>query len=473
MRIFIATILLFLSSVSRAVGAADAKLGYVVRVDSSSIILDYNDKSGAAVGQNFIVFKEGDELKHPVTHASMGRMEVKVAEGTLKEILPMYSVGTFSILNAPAGTISISDPSQPVTPGMRTRLEPLAATPPQPAAVVQPIIQISKVAEALGMTAKREPRWRGPAFDYQATALAIGDCRGDGKLEAAVSDGRKVYLYAYPPADAKPLAVFSAPGTAPRIYSLEAADLNGNGRAEVFVSYFNDAFNRFETKILELDQKGEFVQVAELPYLVRGYQDYKGARHLATQQITEDASFPFGAIYPLAYHDGKYGPGKPALDFSKRRVDWLYDFDFVTLDNKPATVDVTNTELLRVRFPKGSWKTSESYCQTPNRVRWTGDRMLHFRPAMAVRYDDKGFAGLYAIKNIGALGTLASPFGIFARAELHRLDWSGLSMAPTWVAELGGYSTGLALVPSAGGSQELAVMVVGTAGRSSIWAYEP
>ena len=151
----------------------------------------------------------------------------------------------------------------------------------------------------------------------------------------------------------------------------------------------------------------------------------------------------------------------------------LYDFTFLTLDNKPAVVDVTNTELVRVRFAKGSWKTSESYCQTPNRVRWTGDRMLHFRPGMAVRYDDKGFSGLYAIKNIGALGTLATPFGIFSRAELHRLDWTGLSLAPTWKAELGGFSTGMALVSPAGGAQELAVIVVGTAGRSSIWAYEP
>ena len=215
------------------------------------------------------------------------------------------------------------------------------------------------------------------------------------------------------------------------------------------------------------------MQVAELPYLVRGYQDPKGVRRLAAQQITEDASFPFGAIYPLAYQDGKYGPGKPAVDFLKHKVDWLYDFTFLTLDNKPATVEVTNTELIRVRFPKGSWKTAESYDQTPNRVRWTGDRMLQFRPALVVRYDDKGFAGLYAVKNIASYGGLAAPFGLFASAELRRLDWTGLSLAPSWVAELGGYSTGLALTTPAGGPQELAVMVVGTAGRSSIWAYDP
>jgi len=405
----------------------------------------------------------------------MGRIEIKVAEGTIKDIFSMYSVGTFSIIDAPPGTLSVT-PAQPITPGMRARLQPMAAPPPPSATAPPPATdQIAQVAKSLGLTAKREPRWRGPAFDYQATALAIGDCQGDGKREAAVSDGRKVYLYPYPPVDAKTVAEFSAPGTAPRIYSLEAADLNGNGRAEVFVSYFNDTLNRFETKVVELDAKGELKQIAEFPYLVRGYQDAKGARRLATQQITEDSSFPFGAIYPLAYQDGKYGPGKPAVDFAKHRADWLYDFTFLTVDNKPATADVTSTELIRLRFPKGAWKTSESYCQTPNRVRWpqSSDRLLQFRPPMVVRYDDKGFAGLYAIKNIGALGSLAAPFGIFSKAELHRLNWTGLSLAPSWTAELGGYSTGLALVTPPGGTQEVAVLVVGTAGKSSIWAYEP
>ncbi|MDD5630375.1 MAG: hypothetical protein PHU21_15025, partial [Elusimicrobia bacterium] len=160
---------------------------------------------------------------------------------------------------------------------------------------------------------------------------------------------------------------------------------------------------------------------------------------------------------------------------NRNRVDWLYDFNFATVDNKPAVVDITNTDLLRVRFLKGSWKTAETYGQTPNRVRWpqNSDRLLSFRPPVWARYDDKGFAGLYAIKNIGGLGSLTAAFGIFVRSELHRLEWSGLSLKPTWTAELGGCATGLALVSPPGGAQELAVMVVGTAGQSAIWAYEP
>ena len=35
----------------------------------------------------------------------------------------------------------------------------------------------------------------------------------------------------------------------------------------------------------------------------------------------------------LAFQDGKYGPGKPAVDFLKHRVDWIYEFTFATVDN--------------------------------------------------------------------------------------------------------------------------------------------
>ena len=42
---------------------------------------------------------------------------------------------------------------------------------------------------------------------------------------------------------------------------------------------------------------------------MRTYQDEEGKPQLAVQQLVDDNSFPFSGIYPLAYKDGKYGPG--------------------------------------------------------------------------------------------------------------------------------------------------------------------
>ncbi|HAM35305.1 MAG TPA: hypothetical protein DEB40_11430 [Elusimicrobia bacterium] len=454
MHLIIALWLLALPARSSAQDSGGAELGYVVRVlDTGTVVLDFNEKSGASVGRPFTLFKEGDELKHPVTGKSLGRIESAVAQGILTQILPLYSIGA----------LSSAGPSETVVPGMRARLNPAPAQTPAPA---QP---------AATQSSSRPPRWRSPSFDYQATAMSVADCRGDGQLQTVLSDGRNVYLYSYPPNGATPIVQFAHKGNAPRILSLEAADINGNGRCEIFASLHNDTFNRFETVVLEFDGQGRLAQIAEFPYLVRSYLDPEGKPRFAVQQIVEDKSFPFGTIYPLSWKDGKYGPGRPPIGFGKRGVDWLYDFNFLSIDGKTATVSLTNTELVRVIFPNGkNVKTDAPYGQTPNRVRWTGDRMLNFRPPMAARYDNKGsLAGFYLLKNIAAFGGLAAPFGVFARGELHRKDWNGLSFSNSWVAELGGYSTGLALVSPPNGAQELAVAVVGTAGKTSVWAFDP
>ena len=320
----------------------------------------------------------------------------------------------------------------------------------------------------------RMPLQRGPAFAYAATALAVADFRGDGGLAAAVSDGRKVYLYPYPPLDARPLAEYAYPGGAARLLSLEGADLAGDGRAAVFVSLYNDAFSRFETVVLTLDAKGVLRRAADIPYLVRGYQDPEGRPRLAAQQVADDAAFPFGAIHPLVFKDGRYGPGKPALSFPGGRVDWLYDFTFLSSDGKAATVDVTAADRLRVRFPGGTaWKSALACCEAPHRVRWAGDRWLPFRPALAVRDDARRRPGLYAVHNIAALDGLAAPLGLYSSAELRRFDFDGLGLDPSWTAELGGYGAGLALVRLPGGKEELAALVVGAAGKSAIWTFAP
>ena len=433
--------------------AQPAASGYVVRTDADSIYLDLGEASGAEIGQGFTVYKEGTELKHPKTGASLGFLEEKLGEGVIREVLALYSVG------------KLSTPAPGVQAGARARLAPAAAPAP-----VQTAPAAAAPAPAQGST--RAPRWRGPTLPYPATGMAIADLKGDGGLWTVVSDSRNVYVYGYPPKDNKPVAQFHHGANAPKIMSLEAADINGNGKSEIFASLFNETLSRVETVVLELDDQGALTQLAELPWIVRGRQDGTDKTVLAVQQLIEDNPSPYGTIYPLAYQDGKYGPGRPAI--RRKHVDWIYDFTEVNLDNtRPAVVSVTGTELIRVQFEDGYWKTSEDYNQTPNRLRWA-NRLLNFHPKMVARYDEKGvFGGLYVVKNIAALGGLASPFGLFNKGEIHRKDWTGVALATAWVSDIGGFSPAVVLVSPKGAAQELAVAVVGSAGKSAVWAFDP
>ena len=443
----IAAFMLCLGAAAPTLAApADKASGYVVRVDSVAVYLDFGLGSGAAPGQPFTVYAEGEELKHPVTGASLGRVEKPLAKGTIREVMAQYSVGAL-------GSATVE-----VKAGMRARL----GAPPPPQIV-------TAVEGTPGGVPLRAPRWKGPIFDYQATGMAVSDFRGGGAEQVVLSDTKTVFLYPYPPQDAKPIARFTVPGNAPRILSLEAADLNGNGRSEVFVSLYNGTFERFETLILELDGE-KLAQVAEIPGVVRSHQDKGGKPILAVQQLVDDSSFPFGNIYPLAFQDGKYSAGKTAT--RPRRVEWIYDFNMANLADSEAVLLLTSNERLRVQFGKKYWKTPDSYCQTPSRVRWKG-RLLHFRPPMPVAYGEGAQARIYLVKNLSVLGSLSEPFGLFNNAEIHRKSWSGLSLASDWKSDLGGYSTGISVVGGPADPKELAVAVVGTSGKSSVWIYDP
>lgn len=431
-------------------------IGYVVRVDTptDSIYLDFGEKSGAEVGQNFIIYKEGDELTHPITGQGLGRMEMKLAEGSVREIHPGYSIGRLGKLFGK------------MAPGMRARLSRGAKL----AAPIQ--VPSAKAIPEAGRDgslplAERLPRWKSGVFDFKINSMAIDNFKGAGQRELALADDAAVRLYAYPPEDLKPLAEYKIPGISPRVLSLEAADLNGNGRSEVFVTVFNAAFNRVESLILELSPEGAWTKIADIPWIVRGRQDSAGRRVLQAQQLHEDGTFPFSAIYPLEYKDGKYSPGKTG--FRHKRVDWIYGFataHFTPEDQSVLTL--TNTDRLRIDFKKGYWKTEEAYAQTPIRLTWSG-RILQCHPRLEALYGEKGFEALFVIKNIAALGGFAQPFGIFSSAEIYRKNFNGLGLDTAWKSALTGYATSLALA----GPKDLAVAVVGTSGKSAIWVYDP
>ena len=428
--------------------AADT-VGYVVKVESGSVYLDLSEKQGAQAGQPFTIYTEGEELFHPVTKASLGKVQATVAEGAITLVLPTYSVG------------SLRAGSPAVSAGMRARL----GAPPKTQAPAPAAAEKNKDG-----VAARSPRGKGPTVDYKVTSMAAADFRGEGKAALALSDERTVNLYPYPMSDGQPLAQFVHPGVGPRIVSLSAADLNGNGRAELFVTLYNQTFTRMETVVLEYAD-GKWKQLADLPWMVRWFQDETGKPVLAMQQLVEDQTFPFSSIYPVVFKDGQYARGDKAIRF--KRVEFLYDFTQANLDNSkdPALVYETSTNHMRVQFKDGFWKTPESYGQTPTRLRWHS-RLLEFHPQMPVAYFGNK-AALYLIKNNSALGSLSEPFGIFNGGQIERHEWNGVALEPVWRADLGGYSTAAALVPGPSGPTDLVVAVTGTAGKSSVWTFDP
>ena len=446
------SVLLSVPAAAQVAPISPSKIGYVVRVDSDTAWLDLTAADGAAAGRSFTVFIEGSELKHPVTGASLGRVENKLGEGTIREVSEKYSLG------------SISAKSGEIKAGARARFGAAPAPTPAPAPSASP------APLRAGEGEKRMPKTRGASLPYTVTGITVGDFDGIGKPQIVLCDEKSFKLYAYPAAANKPLVEGEVVGTGVRIVSLESADLDGNNRAELFVTVYNEPFRRLETSVYTVEA-GKWMKTADLPLLVRAHQDPKGKRVVASQQIQDDKSFPFGAIYPLVYKDGRYEQGRPVI--KPKRVDWLYGFTYAQLDDdEPALLYLTSVNSLRAQFAKGHWRSTESYGQSPVRVRWY-ERMLEFHPPMLATYGEKGFSALYVVRNLAMLGGLANPFGLFNGGEVQALTWTGVAFELAWKAELGGSSQGFVLAEPEAGRKELVVAVTGSTGKSAVWTFDP
>src|SRR5687767_10594448 len=160
---------LLVSVVAASLSAAPSPSGYVVRVDASSVYLDIAAGSGAAVGRRFEVYAEGEELKHPVSGKSLGRVEKTIASGRIVEVRDAYSVGRL-------------DAAATVAAGQRARLVGAEPAPAAPA------------AQPRDPAASKQPRWKSPVFDLVAVAMAVGELDGSAGLDLALADSKNVHV---------------------------------------------------------------------------------------------------------------------------------------------------------------------------------------------------------------------------------------------------------------------------------------
>lgn len=445
-----------LAAVDTSVGRPPtASGGYVVRSEPGKVYIDFGRSSGIQPGQAFVVFKEGEELKHPITGKSLGAVEETLAEGFVEDVLEKYSTG------------KLSSVSGEIAPGHRVRL----LETPAPTASAAP------AQSNTGDAAKtRKPFYRSPILDLLAVDVAIGDVDGNGSDDIVVAS--KNEIRAYPNIQGKkrwqPICSLKIKTTGSKILSLEVSDLNKDGKAEIFATIYSSFYKRVETQILDCSD-GTLKNISTIPSMVRSFQRPDGTWILGAQQLLADKTFPLSAIYELAFSDGKYVNSKKRV--KHKRLEWLYGFNFASREN-PAGEDAAPSpfllfyargEKIRAQYAKGAWTSNKSYGQTSERVTWH-DNKLKFYPRFIVEQGPSGLSGVHTVKNIAGMFNLASAFGIYKSSELHFLRWNGMSLEPAWKTEMTGYAAGLAELGK-GASASLVIPVSGVEDNTSIWFY--
>ncbi|MEK6692983.1 MAG: VCBS repeat-containing protein [Nitrospirota bacterium] len=91
---------------------------------------------------------------------------------------------------------------------------------------------------------ERKDYWKTFDFNYRARLIGIGDLDGDGRREIVISDGTRIRIYRLEGSDL--LEVWADKDrTGDNHITIDVADINKNGRAEIFVTNHIDSFKSF------------------------------------------------------------------------------------------------------------------------------------------------------------------------------------------------------------------------------------
>ena len=282
-----------------------------------------------------------------------------------------------------------------------------------------------------------------PELPFDARYLTAADFEGDGKLEYAFSDGSKLHVYRHEPTGWREVwtETVSSSETGAKHINIDAADINGDGRPEIFVTVMREG--NVYSHVVEY-QDGAFRRTADVPGFLR-IMMYPGRGALLLGQAYDPATFYAGQPKLYSWQDGKYVSG---TDFPLPPGVTLYGFTFAALgESQPLLVALDDDDYLLVYSHDSLlWKSGEPFVGSVNYVykpptgigailsrdARQGDKSLRVKirgRIEAVDINGDGTDEIVVPKNIGD-----TFFGIdgIKESSIVSLSWTGARLDQRW-----------------------------------------
>jgi hypothetical protein len=293
---------------------------------------------------------------------------------------------------------------------------------------------------------------------FTALFFLADDLEGDGRLEYVFSDGVILHIYRNEPSGWREVWTETAQsgrngvttmewrgqvavpqeGAAIQHINIDSADLNGNGKPEIFVTAMLEG--KVFSYVIEF-QDGSFRRTAEIPGFARVAALPSKGTVLIGQEY-DPVNFYKGKPREYAWSDGKYLPG-PEVPLPAGMG--LYGWTFAQFDEKRPLLTALDDEdrLLVYAGETLLWKSAELYTAVSKYIfrpptgiesvlhkTTSSDKSQRLRlrgRVMAVDVNGDGKEEIIIPKNTGS-----SFIGGLTGAELHGLEWTGARLDPVW-----------------------------------------
>lgn len=283
--------------------------------------------------------------------------------------------------------------------------------------------------------------WKSKNFRMQIKGLALGDVDGDGKIETVMITKQEVHIYRSE--NDRFIKIKEIKGEKYYKYlSVDVADINKNGNAEIFVTCLNKPDKSLDSFVLEWNGS-DFVPVAddENWYFRVISRPVLGPMLVGQKMSMSDLFMP--GVYELVWTGSRYKPqGKVTMGLPENIT--VFGFTIGDLLNNKGEVVAAfdEEERLRIYSTGGDqeWKSEDKFGGSENYIDIDfQDKEADYESRVylphrlyIVDLNKDGKTELITVKNKSISGHLFRKFRHYSGAWFESLSWDGLGLAKNW-----------------------------------------
>jgi TolB-like protein len=284
--------------------------------------------------------------------------------------------------------------------------------------------------------------WKSRSFKTKITGIAVGDVDGDGNNETVFIGKNTVHIYRYLNKRGIKIGEIEGKGDIPYI-SVDVADINHNGNAEIFISQLMRVSNKLNSFVLEwdgtnfikiVDNSNWFYRVIDAP--LRGGSVLLGQKH-ATETI-----FSNTGVYQMEYKNGQYEPIQSQA-LPKNINIYGFTYGDVLNDRREMIVAFSESNYVRILESSGNeeWKSSEkyggsnTYFDKPlkgSQSKEEQERIYMKQRIHLVDIDKDGKNEMIVLKNKDSTGGTFSRVRMYNSGHIECLVWDVIAMRLKW-----------------------------------------
>ncbi|MGE4580333.1 MAG: FG-GAP repeat domain-containing protein [Desulfuromonadales bacterium] len=361
---------------------------------------------------------------------------------------------------------------------------PVALSTPTPAPVSAPALVVAPppttAAIVRNATPDQQGLWYGPDIQGRPVGVAVADFDGDGQQEVAVALPTSIQVGRNVQGTYQPVAEVDL-GLGQSVLTIDALDLNGNGRPEIYLTAVRD--DMLMSRVVEWQGGGFKMVDKHLPWYLRTVTLPGEGRVLLGQRRGDTSTDYSGPIFRLRFEKGDWKAGE-ALSLPKGVS--LFGFTpFTGANGEELVALLKTTGKLVVLSKKGKtlWESealyggSEIYAERPDPM---SDPILKTPRYVFIppRLEVDGQGHLLVTAHEGSRFLSRSP--TFNKGRVRAMVWDGRTLYEAWHSqERDGYLSDFSLGDvDNDGADELVTLVTFTRespvskGRSNVVAYD-